>query len=84
MGFEKWLHISGEIQPGTPPSVLTYLVETKVVNMWIYEENIIWIRCSLRGIKYVGKSDPVATVKKVKKLNYFGAEIKNLKVGNKG
>lgn len=41
MGFEKWLHISGEIQPGTPPSVLTYLVETKVVNMWIYEENII-------------------------------------------
>lgn len=65
MGFEKRLHISGEIQPGNLSSVLTKLVETKVVNMWIYEENTIWFRCPLRGIKYISKSDPVATVKKV-------------------
>lgn len=40
MAFGKRLHISGEMQSG---NLLTKLLETKVITMWIYEENIIWI-----------------------------------------
>jgi len=35
MGFGKRLDISGEIPPRNLPSVLTKLVETGVVSMWI-------------------------------------------------
>lgn len=46
------------------------------------KHNMIW--CSLRHIKYVGKSDHVTIVKKVKKWNNFSTKIKKLKVENKG
>lgn len=52
MAFGKRLHISGEMQPG---NLLTKLVETEVINMWIYGENIIWILWSLRSMKYISK-----------------------------
>lgn len=84
MGFKKRLRIAEQIQPGNICSVLTKLVETKVINMCIYEENTVWIWCSLRGIKYISKSDPVATVRKVKKVKLFWDRNKKNKGRKKG
>lgn len=56
MGLEKRLHMSGEIKPGNLPSILIKTYETEVINMWIHEENVVWIQCSPQGIRCAGKS----------------------------
>lgn len=59
--------MSGEILPGNLPCIVAKMVETVVINVWIYEENTMWFQCFLRGIGCASKSDCVAKVKRVKK-----------------
>lgn len=71
--------MSGEILPGNLPSILTKTVESVVINMWTYEKNTMWFQCSLRGLGYASKSDCVAKVKRVKKVELFSSRSKIFK-----